>query len=581
MQLQGQGDSVAGIQGQPTASPQDLPKTPGDQAAQDPYADLALPEANTQGDSYQAGAGQAQADNQPLVDPNSTAGEYLQTFANAAPTVGGIAGGLTGGMWNMGVGSGPGAVIGAVGGNSVKRLIEINLLGKDPNATVGQEIGDSALTAGRAALENYIGGKIFKGAGNLAAGAYEKFGKAPMEAMAASVKSTIDGIEKPAYDFINTMASKLNSREAGDFVKSLLNTDISTKYAKYAEQYKIIGDIASQVPLAVDKLKSFIGTQGFHADNQLIGDGKKAVQPFIKQLGTATNVTQLKTLMGDVKSAMAVAWDAAGRQSTTKYEALKHLSGEIGQFLDDHTIDFAKKIQDGGMIGTGEKQFLERILQMKGEIEPDAGKYARALANDFLKTQEKLSADYGGFREFLKNVGEQTKKKIGRMGPTKFLNDLEAMPSETLVKNMFQPENSRALEKMAEQNPTIFEQIRASKLRQIVQDTSEGPNLNLKGIRDYLKGSKFDSTRHLILDNAQWDELNAIVDNKVIPAQQKLLEEGQKTMAKWAAKMAYVEHVNKMIPQSVKATSKYATGKAVTATAGGIASLFGSGDQGQ
>jgi hypothetical protein len=224
---------MAGIKGQPTPTPKDLPSaTP--KSALDSYA---MPEGSAL--AQYAGDGQAPAADQPSKFESPW---YTAALPAVGATVGGIVGSGAGG-----VGAVPGAALGGAAGQSLRELIEVNVLGR-PTGDLGESVkgvAASGLKEGGMAL---LGMGVVKGAGKLA---NSKLGQAagakiaeiadqPITYVRDFVKNKVSDIQKPFLEVLAKKTNPMNAEQSGDQVKSLLLQDVQQRFGDavdLAEQY--------------------------------------------------------------------------------------------------------------------------------------------------------------------------------------------------------------------------------------------------------------------------------------------------------------------------------------------------------
>lgn len=461
---------MAGIPNQPTAKPSDLPGPPS-------LNDFEASDGPPPLDGFEM---EAPAD---VEAPEQSMGEKAVEYLPAAlGVVGGIVGAGAGG-----VGAVPGAVGGAAIGQSLRRLIEINVFGKGSDSTPGQEVMGVAKEGAMEGAAQAVGlgiGKVGAKAvaskwGQKAIGAVSEMAEAPLKMLKTSINEAREKIERPVLEFIAKNTTKLNTDEAGGVVKNLLKENIKKRYGPFVQAYSDLDTVAKAVPLADESRRRFtMGLKEWGADTTA-GDNWKVVKKFADSFDGASTGKQFDDIIGQIADAK----DVAFRTGATKQgQFLKNLQSRAEDFMELETTKLAARVQ-AGKATPQEMQFLSQIVKQRGIAEPDPTKYAKSLAKDYLSAKDKVKKDYSGFRSFLEDVGEQTKLKAERKGPMAFLSNMDDVSNEKLIERMFDPKNAAALRKMQKETPEVFDQVLKTKVTELVKKASPDGNLDLFALR--------------------------------------------------------------------------------------------------
>ena len=520
---------MAAIQGQPAPKPESLKEpVPGDAAekeADDFLAQFSAPSVPESADTIEADqflASLPQGEVQPAEQ------EFQSPFyTSALPTVGGLIGGIAGGLGGGLPGAVGGAALGAAGGQSWRDLIETNILGKKQK-TSDETIKDIVETATVEGAGQLIGAGVAKGAGIVARSASNYISAPIKNYMSNAIKMAKESIEGPLTKLLFNKSTHLNTEQAGDAIKSLLKENIKTKYGTFVQAYSDLDAVTKSIPIDDVARKGFIRELKGWATESLGGDNLKLVNKFAGELDSVINGKQLDDVIGQINDAKDMAFrSGAGKQGAI----LQELADRASDFLEGRSTDLAMRISSGNA-NQAELQFLNTIVRQRGIQEPDPTKYIKNIAKDYLNSKEKLKSDYSGFKDFLRDVAEQTKVKINKKGPMTFINAVDNVPSEKLVEKMFDPKNAAALRKMQAETPEVFDMVTKSKLSQMIQKSSLSGDLDLKALRtEILKLPP--STRSMLFSADEFKMLNQVVMNPRLQRISMLQKAGDNMVSRW------------------------------------------------
>ncbi len=501
---------MAGIPNQPTGKPGSVPTPVPQTSALDAYAD-APPKGGSALDSYAdaAPAPEAAAPAEPSFGQRAA-----EVAADWAPAVGGVMGGIGGAAFGP-VGAVGGAAVGGALGQQYREFIETQILGKP---ALDQE--QSALATGKAALTEGAGQAAGLGIakagskiaaskfGQKAAAAIADAAEVPLNYLKTTIQGVRDKITEPVTKLIAEKGTSLTAEGSGDAVKSLLKDNIKAKYGPFVQAYGDLDAVAKTVPLDGAVRQGFTNDLRKWGTENLAGDSLRTVKKFAGSLDTAASGTQFESVLGQIADARQVALQSG---ATKQAAVLKQLQNKAEDFMELETTKLAARIQ-AGKATPQEISFLDQIVKSRGIQEPDPTKYAKSLANDYLKAKDKIKSDYAGFRSFLEDVGEQTKVKSTKRGPMRFLDEIDDVPSEKLVERMFDPKNAAALRRMQKETPEVFDQVARAKMSQIVQKSSPNGKLDLQAFRAEVHKVP-DATRAILFKPDDMRIITQTVDN--------------------------------------------------------------------
>lgn len=456
----------------------------------------------------------------------------LQGVADAAP----FAGGLLGGAASMPDGfltAGITAALGASAGQSVKRLIETQILGK-PAKGYEQELVDNTKEAVTTGIAQVLGmgaekqavqaGKAIKGAIDASPLAQSAL-KAVGDKSAAMVES-LSNIATPALTYIkgaigdakakltqpvNDILAKFalplaedgtpqTTEQVGNNVKKLFGEDIRARFGTFVDSYKTLDDTAKVLPLGSDETRLKF-TKGLEEWSLTNGWGKRSenysmVKKFTDKFNAAENGAEFNNITKELTDKMKQAYGDNLKSAGDAYRALRDKSED---FMENQTLNLAKRIQ-AGTASEADKAFITQAAQSQGIQEADPMKYAKSIAKDFLDNRDTVKNSYAKFRSFLEDVGEQAKVNPEGRGPLQFLKDVQDVPSEKLMANMFQDKNAAALRAMQKETPQVFDQVVKSKMNGIIRAASASGEPDLKMIQATLNKMEPGARRFLVSD---------------------------------------------------------------------------------
>lgn len=547
---------MSAIKGQPAPKPSQVPNPiPGVEQKKDAAA--LLEELSADDLLGQLDGGEEQV---AVAEPQERfpGANVIDQAVDYLPMVGGLAGGVIG-SGAGGVGAIPGATLGAMGGQSLRRLIEINILGKDPGSFIenAPKEANDVMTAGAVeGVGQAIGAGVFK-AGSKAISLADD----GVRALKGAFSEAKETLEKPILEFISQRASPLTPEASGTTVKNLLKENIQGKYGPFIKAYSELDEIGAALPLKDESRRGFtMGLKEWAADN-LGGDNYKIVKKITDDLDAATNGKQFRNVISQIGDARANAFQTGATQQAG---VLKELQQRANDYLESETTKLASKISQGKALPE-EMGFLGQLMKQRGIQEPNPMKYAKSLANDYLKSAQSIKKDYAGFKSFLEDVAEQTKVKTVSKGPLTFINDIDAVPSEKLIERMFDPKNVNALRMMQKETPEVFQQVADARIKNLVQKSSPDGNLDLNSLRKEIMKLPEDA-RNLLFTKDEILNLNKVLANPRL-ARLKSLEKAADSKM-----LAYLREISTLVsektPAAIKVPLKQAVGRGVMSVGG-------------
>lgn len=497
---------------------------------------------------------------------NSTAGQVIGKAAEYLPEIGGLAGGIAGGIggtvFGAGVGGFPGAVggaaLGGAAGAAYRDLIQTQILGRELKPT-GEVVKDIAKGGAIEGAGQAIGGAVMKGLG-FAGRKVLQYGDDAMKALKGGVSEARNAVEEPVTKLIFERSTPLTPRQSGDAVKTTLLNDIQGKYAPFIKAYGELDEIGKALPFKDESRRSLTMKIREWSASELAGDNAKVVAKFADDLDAADNGMKLRNVISQIGDARASALQSgASGQART----LKMLQDKATDFMENETTNMARRIA-AGKGAPEEIAFLQKMLQSRGIQEPDPTKYAKAIANDYLKSLGKVKTDYAGFKGFLEDVAEQTKVKGVSKGPMSFLDDIQSAPSEKLIERMFDPKNVKALETMKKETPAVFNEVAKARVKNLLEKASPTGELDLIAFQKQVMKLPPD-TRRLLFSPEEVSMINKVALSpklKNLTALEKKLE---------SKMLGYVQEIStiagKKTPEYITAPMRQAIGSGPARTA--------------
>lgn len=490
--------------------------------------------------------------------PAITGKGLVQGALNTLPYVGMAAGGALGGIagsvvpvYGTALGGVGGAAAGGALGQKLKADIESMIMGRKQSR--GEYYGDMAEAAKNGALGEMTGQMIpaaskmmaeaGPGVGEAMTGVSKQATKTYMAAPESvkslynetngdvslasrqkkigwqdSINRTRGELEQPALQVINSKITGASDREVGDAVKQAITQDINNRYAPFQKAYATLDQVNSQLPIADEsrralgeELKSW-ALEKFPQNSS----GYKTVREFADAMNASNTGQQFKSVLGEISDAKTAAWNAGKH---TEYGILSELQDRATGFYEKQIGDTAKRVAKG-VASPEEMSFFQQMAGQQGIQEPDAAKYAKQIANDYLKSADKVNSEYGAFKQYLEGVGGQTKAK----GTTtlRFLDSLNTMPSEKLVQNMtgLFEKDTRALELLKAENPQAFDAVARVKMTDILDKATGKSGLDIQKFHS-LTQDLSPEARNLLLTGQEQKQLTDAVSN---PKLQRLNE---------------------------------------------------------
>lgn len=520
---------MAGTPGQPSTKPTQLPgKVPGEDLSEAAQAYLNdIPEMSDAAQSYLAESPDYQG-----PAPEAPAASYESPlWAKAIPPVMGIVGGIAGAV----VGGPPGAVAGAAAGGAAgqgyREALE-QYLNDKPYTDPNDQLKDVALAGAEEGAGQLIGMGLAKGAGLAAKGASKFIPESIKAPMSSTFKTVRSKIEDPIMKVITEKFTPMTKEASGDSVKQMLKQSIQTKYGPFTQAYAALDDVAKAVPVKDEARRKFtMGLKEWGVENHG-GDNWRVIKKFADDIDAANTGKQLDDVLGQIRDARSVAYKSG---ATGQAKMLEEMHERAANFAEGELTKLASRVQAGGALPE-EAIALQRLAQQRGLPPEEASKYARSLAKDYLAAKDKIRTDYSGFRQFLTDVGEQTKVRANGKGPMVFLDQVDNVPSEKLIERMFDPKNAAALRRMEQETPEVFDLVSKARMRSIVEKASPDGKINLELFRKELYRIPEDS-RKMLMSREQLELLNKTIADPSLRRLDRINRMGENAVSKWAQGM--------------------------------------------
>lgn len=547
---------MAGQSGQPAPKPSQLPSPV-------PNEDPGLDNFDPGLDGFDTGA----LDSAELPVPEDrgmfdvSAQGLAQGALDALPTIGGMVGGGLGFAAGGGAGilGGPaapatipagayaggvaGAAAGGALGYTLKTEIEKALFGQQPSrdqyytglagAATDQATGE-AIGMGL----GQVAGKIAKSKAGKAAGEWvaEKI-SGPASYMKNMIEERVGEVTKPLMEVLGRKTTPLNTEQSGDVIKQLFTNNIKQRYGKFIDAYDGLDAVAKSVPFTDKSRYNF--TQKIKSDalEKLGGDDLRIVRKFADQIDSVGNGAQIDNIAKQIRDASRQAYQTG---ATSRSKMLKDLADQVDDFLESETTKLAKKVSTGEA-SPAEVAVIQQMMQQRG-IQDDPIKYAKSVAKDYLTNRDTVREEYRVFKSFLEDVGEQAKLRSNGAGPTRFLNDLNDIPSEKLVERMFDPKNAAALRRMQTATPEVFDQVVKSKMSEIMRTSSPEGKLDIKAVRKAINKLP-PSTRNFLMKSDEMKIMDAVLDDPKIKRLENLEKLGANFLDRWGGSLAELSGV--------------------------------------
>lgn len=494
---------MSGIPGQPAPKPSSVNSpVPGASSFDDfekaaPQAAQSAGKAADSFDAFEAG-GQAPPAPQGYNGPGAGA---LEMSANAAPTVGGIAGGTFGALAGGGAASIPGiaamGMAGAAAGSAYKQFIMQSVLKRQPVQDFSTNLAEAKGEAGDAGVSTLAGLGVSKAAGMAMA---SKVGKASLDAIAnvaakplAALKGAVDvardEIFQPLEKIIASKVTPMTSEESGTFIKNQFASDIKNRFNSFVKSYADIDQVARALPLPSDDVKLAFSGAAREGATDLPSKSYNMVKGFADRFDQAKTGEDFYKVLSDLRAeatqAQADAVKYGGNVVRDHAAALNMFADKADAFMENKVIGGIAQRISKGTATMDEMTGFQRMMaaQQNPNVLADPknlNKYMKSVANDYLDQRASVKAHYAQFRSLLEDVGESAKVSPEHMGPMQFVKAVQEVPSEKLADRMFDPKNAQALRTLQKQYPNVYEAVVKNKMSSIVAS-----NLKLDQSIDY------------------------------------------------------------------------------------------------
>lgn len=433
---------------------------------------------------------------------------------NTLPVVGGVVGGIMAAPTapaTFGLGPVAAAGLGGMAGASLKNTLEKAIFGVTEGPQTREELYKNIAVEGATQAAGEGAGQVLASAAKMSVAGAKKIGEKIAEIplsmpekvrevvqkfggdvsaaadslrtkISEAISATRGELEKPALEVVAKKATTLSDVETGTVVKQLIKDNVNTRYKPFTDSYKTLREVNATIPIG-DESRKRLGDnltnwalEEFPQNSQFY----RLVQKHKVALQASNNGAQFENAIKAISDDMTAAYKSG---NTNRGKMLGELKDRATQFADNQVEKLATKIQKGTATPQ-EVGFVQKVMETRGITGEDPTKYAKILANDFLKGKAQINADYGGFKNFMRSVGEQTKVKGANEGTVSFLHKLDAVPAEKLVSKMMDPKNAASLAAMKQEMPEVFDQLAGFHVKEIAKKSSTDGALNMTKFHD-------------------------------------------------------------------------------------------------
>lgn len=331
---------------------------------------------------------------------------------------------------------------------------------------------------------------------------------------ANGVRSTINqsiddartNFEGPLRKSIADRITALTPEGYGDQAKQALVQTINDRHGPFLQAYDALDQVSKSMPIQDEQRRKFGVSLSDWALKEFPQNTSqyKSVKQY-KDMFEASNTgaqfdNVVKNLSDDIRSAYA-----GGRTDEAKF--LSELKTKANDFLENQVTNIAKRVQTGRG-NPDEMNVIQQMAQNQGIQEPEPGKYAKAIASDYLKGKDTIKSDYSSFSRFLDDIQEQT--RTSARGANSTIAAINDVPSEKLMQRMTDPKNAAALRSMKTQTPEVFQQVQNYHTFTLVNKSTVDGVLDLNKLADNIEKVPID-TRRLLYPPDDMAGLNSIV----------------------------------------------------------------------
>jgi hypothetical protein len=477
------------------------------------------------------------------------------------PMIGAIVGGLAATPETFGAGTIPGAAAGAIAGKSLENAGENYFFGEGPKSREEEAkgLGKGAIEGAEQEMGGQIIGPAVKSFAESGLPASEKIGDSfknvmgylgemntgvPQEAIRtyiehgpeinklyeqygsaqnaandyrtqvqSAIESAKDRLQEEARVHINSNSVDMTPREVGDSLKNTLTQQIKEKYGPFSDAYSKLDSFAQGQQIPDDaKIKFGDDVKGWALDEFPQSTKQyQSIKNYVDSFQASNNGKQfqnvLKSLNGDINASIRSGdYDNAA--------VLRQLRSKASDFYESQIESIAKGIDKGN----------SNIFNSMSGMEPDQ---ARAAALEYLQSKEKVNSDYGGFKNFLEGLQEQT--KTSGNGPKSIIENLNDVPSEKLVQKMFDTKNSAALQEMQAQSPEAFDLLMRHKTGEIAKDSLTDGKIDVTKFNKEL--SKYSpEVQSALLPDEALSSINETANHPELNRLQEIVSRGKNKM---------------------------------------------------
>lgn len=304
-----------------------------------------------------------------------------------------------------------------------------------------------------------------------------------------AVGSTVANLEKPVLELINNKATTDSAFEVGNDVKDLTTKNVTAKYGKFQEGYEGINQINRTQPIDIAKRDKFATSVTNWAEREFSNKSKwiSSVNGYVEEFKGATNGAQFENVMQSLNDEITRSLEKGNASATNFGHQLIKLKGQASDFVENAINETGNKFARGEF-SRSELHYLDTMKNnipienappapigyedalAKTPQQMEAMKYGKSLSDALQSQKDAMKADYPGFKDFMGEVMGAT--KIRARGTANFLTKLENVPSETMLSNLMNPKNARALQMTAKELPEVFDRMSQFAVKNLVEKSA-------------------------------------------------------------------------------------------------------------
>lgn len=262
------------------------------------------------------------------------------------------------------------------------------------------------------------------------------------------------GLQRGAEE-LTSEATALTPFQTGEKFKAGVTAKVGERLDPIAAVFEDVAESTKNIPIkqrSIDAVRRNIEASELYSLTG--GEGKPG--KYVDMLGRLKNANQVKTMMTLLNNDIS---DATGAEKAVLLSIKDKLQGLERSSVMRSAIEQARTKGEGSQIG-------------------------RELVGDLRDAR-------AGYRSLAQDLGGMAKEsRMKYSGPSSFVDELEAIPSERIQDRFFNPENTRQLQDLASKFPEEFELLKQGRLKEIAeasQDFATGETSAAKFLKEARK----------------------------------------------------------------------------------------------